>query len=38
MQLQLIMINFKNSIKHFGIVIELGNLNNLYNKAKYKGE
>tara|TARA_Y100001972_G_scaffold77064_1_gene93633 strand:- start:891 stop:998 length:108 start_codon:yes stop_codon:yes gene_type:complete len=30
------MINFKNSIKHFGIVIELGNLNNLYNNATIK--
>ena len=28
--------NLKNSIKHFGIVIELGNLNNLYNNATIK--
>jgi len=32
------MKNFKNSIKHFGIVIKIGNLNNLYNNAKIKGE
>ena len=38
MQLQLTMTNFKNSIKHFGIVIETGNFNNFYNNATYKGE
>ena len=30
--------NLKNSIKHFGIVIETGNFNNFYNNATYKGE
>jgi len=30
--------SFKNSIKHFGIVIKHGNFNNFYNNATYKGE
>ena len=28
MQLQLTMTNFKNSIKHFGIIVNTGKLNN----------
>ena len=37
MQLQLTMTNFKNSIKHFGIVIKSGKLIN-FNHANIKGE
>ena len=36
MLLLLTIKNFKNSIKHFGIVIKIGNFNNLYNnKLEY---
>ena len=37
MQLQLTMTNFKNSIKHFGIIVNNGKLNN-FNHANIKGE